>query len=57
MEYIDRSLRNINKEIDEFTPKNYDIKYDTKTESILQNWMQKFCNVYHQLVLEFFDYE
>ena len=53
--FLDKTLNKLNKEINNFTPRGPILsrKYDTRVENIFLNWMNKYCDVYHQLVHEF----
>jgi hypothetical protein len=53
--YLDESLIKLNNQISNFTPKSrlLNVKYNQNTQLIFLNWMNKFYNVYHQLVKEF----
>jgi hypothetical protein len=53
--FLDKTLNKFNKEINNFKPKEIILsrKYEPRIENIFLNWMNKYCDVYHQLVHEF----
>jgi hypothetical protein len=56
LDNLDASLIKLNNQISNFTLKSPSIvnrKYAPNIDLIFSNWMNKFCNVYHQLVTEF----
>lgn len=52
--HLNKDLKEIYHELLEFNPKSNILTRNTiKDNSILKNWIEKYCNVYHQLVMEF----
>ncbi len=53
--YLDKSLIKINNEVNLFNPRNKLLKrkYSDNSNSIISDWMENYCAVYHKLFFEF----
>ena len=52
--HLNKDLKEIYKELLKFNPKSSLLtRKSLESNSIFNNWMEKYYNIYHQLVMEF----